>query len=141
MELDLHRQIIKRMNAKSAFKLTGNFVHIVASEDGAPCSSLLRYTPPHMYNNTCTNIHTSYLRCHKSKSSNTYMYIRILMHVLSVLVGSSQIWKRFISLMIPNFIFFEVGKYVLTVNPIEKKISNTSTTFFGRGGFFFDKSV
>lgn len=109
---------------------------IVTYEDGACARSCP--TLPHVC--TCIYIHTWYLRCHKSKSSNTYTHYfdECAVCPLSKLQKLEEI-----SLMIPNFFFFfflKSCKCVLTVTPTGKKISSTSTTSWG-GNFFFFRSA
>lgn len=104
---------------------------IVVCEDGACAHSFP--TLPHVC--TCIYIHTWYLRCHKSKSSNTYIHYfdECAVCPLSKLQKLEEI-----SLMIPKkkFFFLKSCKCVLTVTPTGKKISSTSTTSWG-GNFFF----
>lgn len=105
---------------------------IVACEDGACARSCP--TLPHVC--TCIYIHTWYLRCHKSKSSNTYIHYfdECAVCPLSKLQKLEEI-----SLMIPNFFFFfwKSCKCVLTVTPSGKKFQ-VQAQHLGEGIFFLD---
>lgn len=99
---------------------------IVAYEDGACARSCP--TLPHVC--TCIYIHTWYLRCHKSKSSNTYIHYFDECAVLSF-IEASKIRRDFID--DPEFFFFfEVLQVCFDCYPDREKNFN-----LGEGIFFF----
>lgn len=89
-----------------------------------------------MYVHTCIYIHTWYLRCHKSKSSNTYIHYFDECAVCPF-IEASKIRRDFFD-DLEFFLFFEVLQVCFDCYPDREKKFQIQAQHLGEGIFFLD---